>query len=208
MEATQATNHPTFESVWAALQETKGIFKEIARRQEETDRQMKENEAKFDREIKKTERIVARNGKQIGGLHRRFGQLAEHLVAPGIEARFNELGYHFETIATRGCKIIVHGKTLTEIDILLENGETIIAVEVKATPAVKDIEHHIKRLEILRDFRIKMSEKRKTILGAIAGAIYANDVKKAVSDAGLFVIEQSGDTMKIDMPEDFVLRKF
>jgi hypothetical protein len=38
-------------------------------------------------------------------------------------------------------------------------------------------------------------------MGAIAGAIFDDKVKDAVRDAGLFVIVQSGDTMKIDMPE-------
>jgi hypothetical protein len=39
------------------------------------------------------------------------------------------------------------------------------------------------------------------ILGAIAGAVFDGDVKEATLAAGFFVIEQSGDTMKIDMPE-------
>jgi Holliday junction resolvase-like predicted endonuclease len=191
--ATAASREPptgeglTFEKVWAMFQET--------------DRQSKET----DRRLKEAERLIARNGRQIGGLHRSFGEMAEHLVAPGIEARFNEMGYHFGDVTRKGYYVKDRaGKILTEIDILLENGETIIVVEVKAKPALKDIEHHIKRLEILRDHRIEMDEKRKKILGAVAGAIYENDVKKAVREAGLFVLEQSGDTMKLDMPAGFV----
>jgi hypothetical protein len=42
------------------------------------------------------------------------------------------------------------------------------------------------------------------VLGAIAGAIFEEKVKDAVRDAGLFVIVQSGDTMKIEMTDDFV----
>jgi predicted GTPase len=45
-------------------------------------------------------------------------------------------------------------------------------------------------------------------MGAIAGAIYEDEVKEAVSEAGFFVIEQSGDTMKIDVPDGFVPREF
>jgi chromosome segregation ATPase len=219
----------TFEKVWAMFQETDKKFKETDKKFQETDKRfqetdrqfketdkklqeterlMKENAEKLDKQLEKSKRLVDRNGRQMGGLHRKFGELAEHLVAPGIAKRFNELGYHFAAMAPRGYKIVEDEKIKTEIDILLENGETVIAVEVKVNPAVQDIEHHVKRLEILRDSRLKANEKRKKILGAIAGAIYEDKVKEAVREAGFFVIEQSGDTMKIDMTEDFVPREW
>ena len=154
--------------------------------------------------LMETRKNIEDLGERMGYLSNRFGDLAEHLVAPGIEKRFNELGYHFRSIAPRGLKIIGQdGKTKTEIDILLENCETIIAVEVKASPRVKDIEHHIRRLEILREFRTSFNDSRK-ILGAIAGAIFGAEEKNAAIEAGLYVLEQSGDTMKIDMPEGFI----
>jgi len=188
------------------------IMKEAAERHEKDQRelkeQMKERADRFDKELEKTKRLIDRNGRQMGGLHNKFGKLAEHLVAPGIAKRFNELGYHFDIITSRGCKVIENGKVKAEIDILLENGETIIAVEVKANPAIKHIEHHIKQLEILREYRQKLNFPPKKILGAIAGAIYEDEVKEAVREAGFFVIEQSGDTMKIDMPDDFVPKEW
>ena len=142
----------------------------------------------------------------MGGLHNSFGEIAEHLVAPGIHARFNELGYFFGEVSPGGHKIYGEdGKIKTEIDILLENGETVMAVEVKVKPAVKDVEHHIKRLEILRDWRHKKNDHRK-IQGAIAGAVFGSVEKKAVIEAGLYVIEQSGDTMEIDIPDGFIPR--
>ena len=184
-------SHPaTPEEIWAILQE---------------------HSLKMDKlreEHKKTEKLIKRTGKQMGYLNNRFGELAEHLVAPRIHARFNELGYFFGEMAARGAKITGEdGKTKAEIDILLQNGETIMAVEVKVKPAVKDVEHHIKRLEILRDYYRKKNDNRK-IQGAIAGAIFGSAEKEAVIEAGLFVIEQSGDTMKIEVPDGFVPRDF
>ena len=173
----------TFEEVWAGIKE-------------------------LEKQIKETDRIVRRNGRQMGDLHRRFGQLAEHLVAPNIYKRFNELGYHFGSAFNGNYKIYdEQGTTLTEIDMLLENGETIMAVEIKSRPVLKDVNHHIKRLEILRKHKDKINDRRK-IQGAIAGAIFDSEEKKAVLEAGLFVIEQSGDTMKIEVPQDFVPREF
>jgi len=197
----------TFEKVWAMFQETDKQFKETERLMKENAQEMKERADRLDRQLEESKRLIDRNGRQMGGLHRKFGKLAEHLVAPGIARRFNELGYRFAGIAPRGYKIFENEQVKTEIDILLENGETIIAVEVKVTPAIKDIEHHIRRLEILREHKQRLKDNRK-ILGAIAGAIYEDDVKEAVCEAGFFVIEQSGDTMKIDMPEGFVPKEW
>jgi len=174
----------TYEKIWASLQE------------------LREN-------IRETDRIVRRNGKQMGELHRRFGQLAEHLVAPGITKRFNEIGYHFDLVATKGAKLYdERGKIKAEIDLLMENGNTSIVIEVKSRPVIQDIEHHKKRLELFREQMNLINKGQRKILGAIAGAIYEDDVKKAVREAGLYVIEQSGDTMKIDMPEDFIPREW
>jgi len=217
----------TFEQVWAALKKSEENFElqmkksreeydlhrkkfeedfELQRKKSEEDR--KKSEEDFNRRWEKIERISKRNEKQMGDLHRRFGQLAEHLVAPNIHKRFNEKGYHFGGVLPGGMKIFdEQGKTITEIDLLLENGETLMAVEVKVKPAVKDVEHHIKRLEILRDHRRKINDKRK-VKGAIAGAIFGTEEKKATVEAGLYVIEQSGDTMKIDVPDDFVPREW
>ncbi|MCL2205366.1 MAG: hypothetical protein FWB82_02460 [Treponema sp.] len=203
------------DEVSAKLREVAESQKDTDRRMKETDRQMKENAEQMkqlsqetDRQIQEAAKVVRRNGKQMGDLHRRFGELAEHLVAPNIHKRFNELGYHFGSCSPGGMKIFdKQGNTKTEIDLVMENGNTIMALEVKTKPTVKDVGHHIKRLEILRDARRGLNDKR-VIKGAIAGAIFGAAEKKATMEAGLYVVEQSGDTMKIDVPEDFVAREW
>jgi predicted AAA+ superfamily ATPase len=142
----------------------------------------------------------------MGYLSNRFGELAEHLVAPNIHKRFNELGYHFDAVAPGGYVIRDdNDKVKAEVDILLENAEYLMAVEVKAKVHLKDIEHHIKRIEILREYRNKRSDRRK-IQGAIAGAIFGNTEKQAAFAAGFYIIEQTGDTVKITIPEGFKVR--
>jgi hypothetical protein len=176
-------------------------MEEIREQSRETDKLITKISREADERLKKIERIVKQNSRQMGGLHRSFGEMAEHLVAPGIEKRFNELEFHFSETAPKGHKIKdVDGRILTEIDILLENGEYVIAVEVKVRPEIEDIDHHIKRLQILRESR-KSRKDERVILGAIAGAIFEDDVKEAVQKTGFFAIVQSGDTMKIEMPE-------
>jgi predicted AAA+ superfamily ATPase len=128
----------TFEQVWAALMEDR----------------------------KENDRIIKELSVQMGGLYRSFGELAEHLVAPGIASCFNEIGYHFDSLAPQGIEIYDESrkKILTEIDLLLENGECLMAVEVKTKPSEKDIAHHTGRLEIPRAWREKRQEKPKRIL--------------------------------------------
>ena len=180
-----------FRTVWAALKETEQLIKENAEQQKENDRIIKERQKKTDR--------------QMGYLHNRFGEMAEQMVAPGIHCRFNELGYHFDAAAPGGYEIRNdEGKVIAEVDILLENDKYIMAVEVKAKPHIKDIEHHIKRLEILRKNRNKHHDARK-IHGAIAGAIFESKEKKAAIEAGFFVLEQSGDTVQINIPNEPVI---
>ena len=173
----------TFEDVWAGLMENR-------------------------EQMKETDRYLKRLGRQMGGLRNRFGELAEHLVAPGIAKRFNELGYHFDSISPGGHRILdENGKVKTEVDILLENEECIVAVEVKTKPVTGDVEHHARQLEIVREHRDKHHDPRK-IRGAIAGAIFPQEVKETTLAAGLYVLEQSGDTMKMDMPDGFSPREW
>jgi hypothetical protein len=196
MEAPQTTNPPTFESVWVDLQETKGIVKEITLQMKETDRRMKE-----------TDRIVKRNARQMGHLHNRFGELAEHLVAPSIARKFNEMGFHFDNVAPGGERIFDGDKVLAQVDIVLRNSDYIVAIEVKAKPDPEDIPEHINRLEILRAYWTNKGDKRK-LCGAIAGAIFPENVKKAALKAGLYVLVQSGDTMKIETQDGFIAREW
>ena len=194
METMQQAEHPTFESVWAMMQES--------------DRKWKEMCAESDRKWKETDRFMKRLGKQMGDLHRSFGEMAEHLVVPSIADRFNEIGYHFSRVMPGGERILDEQKKIrTEVDILLENDDSIVAIEVKARVGLKDIGHHARRLEILREDRDKLNDRR-IIRGAIAGAIFGSTEKEATLEAGMYVLSQSGDTMKLEVPEGFVPREW
>jgi flagellar biosynthesis GTPase FlhF len=186
-------------------EEAKRREEETAKRQEEWER----NKAEVWELYRKNLQTIDRLDKQMGELHNRFGELAEHLVAPGIISRFNDLGYHFnDTIAERVKILDSSGrKILTEIDLLLQNGDYSIAVEVKSRPTEKDIGHHQRRLEILREHMNRRKDRRK-IRGGIAGAVFSEGVKEAVIEAGMYVIEQSGDTMRIHVPEGFKPREW
>ena len=198
MEATQEHKRGlTFEDVWAMFQETDQKFQETDRKFQETREQMKE-----------TDRITRENARQMGYLNNRFGELAEHLVAPSIMEKFNELGFSF---TQRSVDVIIkepgNPNTSTDIDILLENGDTVIAVEVKAKPKDRDVKDHVKRMEVLHRKAGERKDKRK-LQGAIAGAIMSPSVHQLIVKNGFYPIEQTGDTVKISIPEKFIAREW
>jgi RecB family endonuclease NucS len=125
-------------------------------------------------------------------------------VAPSIEEKFNALGYHFEGIIPNQKIKNEKGQIIAEIDILLENDDysVAVAVEVKAQPKETDIADFKRRLEVLRKYKDKHHDPRR-IRGAIAGAVFEDEIKSAVLKAGFYVIEQTGDTVKINVPEGF-----
>ncbi|MDR1377595.1 MAG: hypothetical protein LBJ36_00875 [Synergistaceae bacterium] len=199
----------TFEKVWAMFQETDQRMRELS---ENADRHMRELSEETARQMRETDRKIQEVVKQIketdiriGNLGNRFGELAEHLVAPNIVQKFNALGFHFDEIS--GLRQVINdessGQKIAEFDILLENGDCIIGVEVKTKPSYDDVGDHVRRLKILRLIKDKKGDKRK-IHGALAGAIMTSSVKTAALKAGLYVITQTGDTVKIDVPEGFI----
>jgi hypothetical protein len=199
-----------FEQVWAALQETGRLIRELRDDSKETDQRMKETDQlirelrdegkETDRRMKDTDRRMKELQKSMGDLGNRFGELAEHLVIPNIIQKFNALNYHFkETSKERKFHNPQTGRVEAEFDILLENTTYSIGVEVKTKPSEKDVSEHIARLEFLRQYKDQEGDKRE-IRGAIAGAILPEEVRRVALRAGLYVIEQSGDTVRIEEP--------
>jgi hypothetical protein len=200
----------TFEDVWAMFQETR---READRRMQETDRELKETgrfikelTAKTDREMAETDRrlreMTARTDKQIGKLGNRFGELVEHLITPNMVEKFRDLGYAFTRAGLDTEFFDRDGKALAEVDVWLENGEFAMAVEIKANLREQDVDRHIKRMDILRGYLDERGDKRR-LLGAAAGAVLNTIVKEYALEKGFYVIEQSGDTVKIEAPEGF-----
>jgi hypothetical protein len=46
------------------------------------------------------------------------------------------------------------------------------------------------------------------LIGAIAGLVFPNDVRKFAIQSGLYIIVPNGDTVKIDVPDNFKPRMF
>jgi hypothetical protein len=63
-------------------------------------------------------------------------------------------------------------------------------------------------MQIVRQNVEQHGDAHKSLIGAIAGAIFPSNVKQFAIETGFYVITQSGDTVKIEVPEDFKPRIF
>ncbi|MDR2658593.1 MAG: hypothetical protein LBC27_01200 [Spirochaetaceae bacterium] len=183
----------TFEKVWAMFQETDRKMQETDRIVQETARQIKEISKETDR--------------KIGKLSDRLGDLVEHIIAPNLLEKFNKLGFSFGKISSNVCYKRPGGEFIAEVDVLLEDGDTVLAVEVKSKLSSADVREHTARMRKLRDYADEHGDARHFI-GAVAGAIIPEGVKPFAYKSGFYVIEQSGDTIKIEVPHDFVPKKW
>jgi len=88
-----------------------------------------------------------------------------------------------------------------EVDILGVNKEWVIAVEVKTTLKVEDVNEHIERLDKFRRFFPEYAD-RKTI-GAVAGMRIEESADKYAYRRGFFVLAQSGESIMMLNDEKF-----
>ncbi|MCL1927759.1 MAG: hypothetical protein FWG07_03065 [Treponema sp.] len=170
----QTANTTTFETVWATLDRITQRQEKIAEQQEKTD-------------------------KVVGKLGKRMGEVIEYMVAPNLRQKFMELGLNFPSVNMDSDVADFDNDIFLEIDVKLENGDKAMLVEVKTKPSTEDVQEHIERLGKMRKYADLHGDKR-TFLGAVAGVVMSENVKKYVLKQGFFVIEPSGETFTIIPP--------
>ncbi|MDR1909686.1 MAG: hypothetical protein LBQ35_07215 [Spirochaetaceae bacterium] len=179
--APKAAKKVTLDDVWANFD----------RFQKDHEREMKEIWALH----KETEKTL---NKAIGGLSNTLGSLVEHIMTPDLPRKFKQFGFTFDRITTVKWAD-GKGNIYTEIDGLLENGNQAMVVEVKTTLRREDIDDHLKRMERVRTYADDHGDKRE-FLGAMAATITDRDTKEYALSKGFFVIEPSGEDIKITKP--------
>ena len=170
------------------VQEIWGLFREVAKRQEETALQMQATDKKIER---LSETVDALTGK--------WGRFVEGLVAPGAVRIFKERGIEVSQTHTR--IDAQKGGESMEIDVLVVNDDYAIAISVKSTLSVDDVNEHLSNLAQFRKFFPYLADKK--ILGAVAGIVIDEGAGKYAYRKGLFVIAQTGETVKILNDEKF-----
>nr|VFK38239.1 MAG: Uncharacterised protein family UPF0102 [Candidatus Kentron sp. SD]VFK44317.1 MAG: Uncharacterised protein family UPF0102 [Candidatus Kentron sp. SD]VFK79304.1 MAG: Uncharacterised protein family UPF0102 [Candidatus Kentron sp. SD] len=205
---TITTQESTPESIWT-------LIREIALRQEETDRQIKET----DRQMKETDRRMQEMDRKLQeklqetlqGLKEarelfttQWGRLIESLVDGRLVELFNRRGIGVYDTSTR-VKGNRNGRSY-EFDIIAHDGEKIVLVEVKTTLRPDDVKEFLGKLH---DTRVLMPRYRENIIhGAMAWLQADAGAEKMAINRGLFSIRAVGDSASILNGPDFEPRAF
>ena len=179
--------------------------REDAKRREEADKRGAALDLRLDKIMElwdKADRQLKATKSEVGGMSNTFGEMVEHLVTPGIEERLGELGLHFNEISPRRKIKDEQGQIVAELDLLLENNDTVVVVETKGKVGIRDIKRQTEKMEAFREILDKKNDGRR-LLGVMAGAVFGKEQKRLAGKAGLWVIVQTGDTMRMDIPDGF-----
>ena len=179
----------TYEDILALFRETDRKFQETDRKFQETDRKFQETDHKFqetDRKFQEAARVVSNLGGQ-------WGLFMENQVAPACERVFGERGIPVQMVSQRVKKR--RGGDTLEIDVLVVNAGHVVVVEVKASLSVADVREFLDDLGQFRAFFPEYADWQ--VHGAVAGIRIEDGADRYAYRQGLFVLAQTGDTVKI-----------
>ncbi|MBF0339008.1 MAG: DUF3782 domain-containing protein [Nitrospirae bacterium] len=158
--------------------------------------------AKTDAQLAKTEKLVAKTTEAVNKLTGKWSNFVVGLVFPAVERMFQERGIDLKRVR----KGVYVEAADVEIDIFGINGQYVVAIEIKSTLSVADVNEHLARLSKLQQAFKGHADKQ--IIGAVAGIVIEEGVDRYAYHKGLFVIGESGNTVKILNDSKFVPRHF
>lgn len=160
-------------------QQSKEVKEIILKQSQQTDRKFQETDKKFqetDKKLRQPENLF------VG----QWGKLIEALVEGKLIQLFNQRNVPIQRTAQR--ETSYYNGQEVEIDLVGRNGDIIVAVEVKTTLQIRDVNDFIEKLKILPG---AFSEyKGKKIYGAVAFIHSNGNSQKYAYKKGLFVIKR------------------
>jgi len=197
-----------FQEIWRLFKDTDKKFKDTDIKIKETDRILEERFKDTDRileeRFKDTEKTVEKTSNAVYALTGKWSRFVEGLIVPAAERLFKERGIIIDKVSQR-VKIHHNGDTM-EIDILAINGEYAVLIEVKSTLKIDDIKEHIERLGKFKRFFPEY--KGRKVIGAVGGIVIEEGSDKYAYKQGLYVITESGETVRILNDEKFKPKKW
>jgi len=161
---------------------------------------MRETTRKLSESLAKS---TAEMNKRIGDVGRSIGRVVEMVLLPGLLDKMNALAdYQFDIISSDRI-FKENGQEYAEIDLFLENGVSVMAVEAKTRVKLGEVNDFIEKLEKLREHEVKAGLVGKTIYAAVAGITFDDAARKAAEAKGMYLvsIDQNNDRIKIESPK-------
>jgi hypothetical protein len=159
------------------------------RRSAEADRRREE----ANRSMEELKKQVQETTKAVNNLTTPLCHFIEEMVEPAVVRLFLERGIDVTQTMSR-LKSQRPGAAM-EIDIVAVNGSELVAVECKSRLSKDDVNDFLTRLQ---RFKVAFPQFREfRIYGAVAGIEIDHGIDAYAYRQGLFVIKQSGETVKI-----------
>ena len=181
METLTKNAVPSFESVWALLQENA--------------QQMKENERILNEKFAETDRRFRAMQQEMGSWANNHGSFAEEYFFNSFKkGKRNFFGEEFDRISKT--EKVVLKDLEDEYDVVMYNGTSVAVIEVKFKAHKDHIAQVLKKAETFKLF-FPYYEDYKIYLG-LASMSFHPDVEEECIHQGIAVIKQVGDTVVIN----------
>ena len=180
-----------FPTVWAALMKNEAQISSMGEKFDQLAQNLTEN-------VNKMAEKVDRIGDNVGGLNRSVGELVETLIAARLWEKFPQ--YNLKRAYQRLPIYDENNIKKSDIDILLVNTTLCMAAEVKRElDRMQDVDELLKRMQLIRQYPPEQVGG-KELLGAIAGGVVDPDVKNYAYECGFFVLELTGESVRLIPP--------
>jgi superfamily II DNA/RNA helicase len=190
-------------------EEDKKKWDENQKKWDEGQKKWDENQKKWDESQKKWDESQKKwnenqkkwdeSNRRWGDLSSSIGDLTEVLIAARLWEKFEGYPYNLKRAYLNVQIFDDDAEQVGEIDILLSNTGWVMPVEVKRKLKAGDIEHHLRRMELIRRYP-PAEAKGKRMAGAVAGGFVSKEARDAAFQAGLFVIELTGENAALCPP--------
>ncbi|CCI39066.1 hypothetical protein [Microcystis aeruginosa] len=190
----------TIADIYKLFERTEAQFaefqKEADRRSAEADRRSAEADRRREeanRTMEELKKQVQETTKAVNSLTTPLCLFIEEMVEPAVVGLFQEWGIDVTQTMSR-LKSKRPGAAM-EIDIVAVNGSELVAVECKSRLSRDDVDDFVSRLQ---RFKVAFPQFREfRVYGAVAGIEIDQGIDVYAYRRGLFVIKQSGETVKI-----------
>ena len=179
------------------------LFQETDRQFKETDRKFQESDQKLEKLFRETdqnlEKLFRETDAKIGALTGKWSKFVEGIVVPAADKIFSRRGIQVDKVYQR-VRAQHNGKGM-EIDVMALDGADAVLIEVKSTLSVDDVKEHLERMRRFKTFFPEYADRR--VVGAVAGIVIEEGVDRFAYKRGLFVLGQTGETVRILNDEAF-----
>lgn len=163
-------------------------------------RELQASRDEFDRRFAETDKLIKelrylseRTDAKVEALSSKWGRFVEGLVIPAAERLFEERGFQIDGVSPRNRRR--KGGDTIEIDVMAIGEQDVIAIEVKSSLSVDDVKEFLETLTKFKTFFPEYASQ--TVFGAVAGIVIEENADRYAYQRGLFVIGESGETVRI-----------